>query len=323
MSTSMSQDELAMAATDSSESRPGPVGVWLAAARPATLLAGVAPVVLGVGFALYDGVFAALPAFFALLVAVFIQIGTNFTNDYFDFKKGADTEKRLGPARATQRGWLTPRQVGAAAALTFALAFGAGLVLVASAGWPLLAVGIASILSGYAYTGGPFPLAYNGLGDIFVLVFFGPVAVVGTWYVQAVEHGIGMGNALPVVLASLTVGLLATAILAVNNLRDRFTDAEAHKRTLVVRFGERFGIFEHTICIVVPFLLVIGGVAATLFPLSSLLILLATPLAVVELKGVRAVDGAALNKHLGGAAKLTGIFALLFALGLSLWQLIG
>lgn len=322
MSASVHNEARSQPATQSDE-RPGPIRVWLAAARPATLLAGVAPVVLGVGFALHDEVFAPIPAFFALLVAVFIQIGTNFTNDYFDFKKGADTAERLGPARATQRGWLTPRQVGVAAALTFALAFASGLVLVASAGWPLLAVGVVSILSGYAYTGGPFPLAYNGLGDVFVLVFFGPVAVVGTWYVQAAQFGLGLDDAALVFLASLTVGLLATAILAVNNLRDRHTDATANKRTLVVRFGERFGRAEHAFCLIVPFVIVSLGVTLGAFPYTALFVMAALPLVFRELTGVAKTDGAALNRHLGGAAKLTGIFALLLSIGLALRPVIG
>lgn len=288
--------------------RPSGLKLWVSAARPATLLAGVAPVLLGVAFAVHAGAFEPVGAFFALLVAVFIQIGTNFANDYFDFKKGADTEARLGPARVVQKGWVEPKAVAIAAALMFGLAFLSGLVLVAKAGWILLLVGIVSILSGVMYTGTKYALAYNGLGDLFVLVFFGPVAVVGTYYVQALQLDWAP------FIGSLTIGLLATAVLVVNNLRDRFTDVVAHKRTLVVRFGHRFGLAEHAFTLLAPFVIVVVGVALQLFPMGSLFTLVLLPMAIREIRAVRALDGAALNPHLGGAAKLCGLFALVFSL---------
>lgn len=292
--------------------RPSGLMLWISAARPATLLAGVAPVLLGVAFAVQARAFEPVAAFFALLVAVFIQIGTNFANDYFDFKKGADTDARLGPARVVQKGWVEPKAVAIAAALMFGLAFLCGLVLVAKAGWVLLLVGIASIISGVMYTGTRYALAYNGLGDLFVLVFFGPVAVVGTYYVQAKQL-----DWAPFV-GSLTIGFLATAVLVVNNLRDRFTDAAVDKKTLVVRFGHAFGLAEHAFTILAPFVIVLAGVAFQLFPLNTLVTLILLPLAVREVQAVRALDGADLNPHLGGAAKLCALFAFVFSFPLFL-----
>lgn len=292
------------------DARPSTLSIWLQAARPATLLVGVAPVLLGTAFAYNVGQMNPLTAFFALLVAVFIQIGTNFANDYFDFKKGADTDERLGPARVTQKGWIQPEQVKRACILMFALAFLCGLVLVTQSHWILLLVGIASILSGIAYTGGPFPLAYNGLGDLFVLIFFGPVAVVGTYYVQTLSIDVAP------LIGSLTIGLLATAVLVVNNLRDRFTDVKANKKTLVVRLGYQFGRAEHVFCLLAPFLIALVGVGRGTFPRLAIVVMVLLPFAMREVVGVRSKDGAALNAHLAGAAKLTGLFALLFSAGL-------
>ena len=166
---------------------PSPLAAWWLATRPRTLVAGLVPVAVGSGLAIRDGVFAPLAAAAALVGALLIQIGTNLVNDYFDFKRGADTADRLGPPRATQQGWLTPRAVFTGAMVCFALAFCVGLYLVWLAGWPLVVIGLSSLAAGYLYTGGPYPLAYNGLGDVFVLVFFGFVAVGGTYYVQMVR----------------------------------------------------------------------------------------------------------------------------------------
>lgn len=294
-------------ANSTTETRPSALSIWLQASRPATLLVGIAPVLLGTAFAYAANGFNAFTAFLALLVAVFIQIGTNFANDYFDFKKGADTEERLGPARVTQKGWIQPEQVKKACILMFALAFLCGLALVTQTHWLLLVVGIVSILSGIAYTGGPFPLAYNGLGDIFVLIFFGPVAVVGTYYVQTLQI-----DDAPLI-GSLTIGLLATAVLVVNNIRDRNTDVKANKKTLVVRLGYQFGRTEHIFCILAPFLITLVGVGKGLFPRLAVVVMVLLPFAMREIVGVRQKDGAALNAHLAGAAKLTALFALLFS----------
>lgn len=214
---------------------PSRAAAWLLATRPKTLPVGAAPVLLGSAFAHRYGVFDALPALAALLGALLIQIGTNLANDYYDHRRGADSPQRLGPPRASASGLLAPRHVLLAALASFALASLAGLYLILHAGWPILVIGLASLLSGYAYTGGPYPLAYHGWGDLFVLVFFGPVAVTGTYYVQALAWPVPHG----VLMSGLGLGALATAVLVVNNLRDIDTDRAAGKRTLAVRLGRR------------------------------------------------------------------------------------
>ncbi len=187
---------------------------WLMAARPKTLTAALVPVMVGTALAYGLGVGRWLPALAALVGAMFIQIGTNLTNDYYDFKKGADTEERLGPQRVTQSGLIAPGTVLASALTFFGLAVATGIYLVVVGGWPIVAIGLASVLAGYAYTGGPFPLAYHGLGDVFVFIFFGLVAVPGTFYVQALTVGPAAW------WAAIPVGAIGTALLVVNNLRD-------------------------------------------------------------------------------------------------------
>ncbi len=204
---------------------------WILASRPATLTAAFAPVAVGTACAAAVGRLAWGAALLALFGAFCIQIGTNLANDVFDFEKGADTAERLGPVRAVQAGLLSAREVRVGMAASFGLASLAGVALTWIAGWPVVAIGVASVLSGIAYTGGPYPLGYHGLGDLFVLVFFGFVAVGGTAFVQV--------GALPAlaIWAALPVGALATAVLVVNNLRDLAQDAAAGKRTLAVRLG--------------------------------------------------------------------------------------
>jgi 1,4-dihydroxy-2-naphthoate octaprenyltransferase len=297
------------APTTTADARPSTLRVWLLATRPQTLTAGLVPVMVGTAFAVRDGVAHAGAAAAALLGALAIQIGTNLFNDSEDFRRGADTAERLGPARATQRGWLTPRQVLTGCALAFAMAFAAGGFLVFRAGWPLFALGLTSVVCGLAYTGGPAPLAYHGLGDLFVMLFFGIAAVCGTYYVQA------FGVPFPVILASLAVGALATCILVVNNLRDRETDARASKRTLAVRYGAAFVRAEYAallaLAYAVPLTLVFHarGHAVLLLPLLSL------PLAFRELAAIHRKDGAALNPHLGGAARLGLVYGALLSAG--------
>ncbi len=284
---------------------------WLAAIRPATLTAAIGPVAVGSALAAADGAFDVLPAAAALAGALLIQIGTNLFNDYADFVKGADTAARLGPPRAVQRGWLTARQVLGGAMGCFALAVIVGLYLVVHAGWPLVVVGALSVACGFAYTGGPAPLAYTGLGDPFVLAFFGVVAVAGTYFVQAL-------TLTPAVIVSgVAVGAVATAILVVNNLRDRHTDRVAGKRTLVVRFGERFGRIEYVVLLAMAYavpvaLLTAGASAGWLLPLLSL------PLAARRVRRVLALDGAALNAELAATAQLGLAFNLLLATGVLL-----
>lgn len=290
---------------------PSLPAAWALATRPKTLVAGIVPVAVGTAIAFRDHAFQLLPALAALVGALFIQIGTNLVNDYFDFKRGADTTDRLGPPRATQQGWLSPKAVFTGAMVCFGLAFAVGMYLVAVAGWPLVVIGLTSLLAGYAYTGGPFPLAYNGLGDLFVLVFFGFVAVNGTYFVQA-------GTVTPLgAWCALPVGLLGCALLAVNNTRDRKTDAAANKKTLVVRFGERFGKLEYVTCLAVSALVPLALVLTGLTTPWVLLSWLAAPLAIAPVRLVFTQTGAALNDALAGTAKLQMVFGILFAVGLS------
>jgi 1,4-dihydroxy-2-naphthoate octaprenyltransferase len=208
----------------------------VAAARPRTLPAAVAPVIVGSALAWRAGAFQGGAAAICLAFALLVQIGANFANDYYDFVHGADTGERVGPRRAVAAGLVPPAAMHRAMWLTFGLAFAVGLTLVAWGGWWLVAVGVVSIASAIAYTGGPWPLGYLGLGDLFVFVFFGLVAVGATFYVQAGHVS------LSVLLAAVAIGLLTVNILLVNNYRDVETDRKAGKRTLVVRFGRSFAL---------------------------------------------------------------------------------
>jgi len=221
----------------------GPWRAWVLAARVPTLTAAVAPVLVGTAAAAGDGMFAPLPAFAALIAAVSIQIAANLHNDALDFLQGADTAGRLGPARATQAGLLSARQVLVGAYLCLGVAAAAGIYLVVLRGWPLLVVGLASIAAALAYTASPLRLGYRGLGDLFVFLFFGVVAVVGSDYVQSGEIRA------VAVAASVPVGLLASAILVLNNLRDIDTDRAAGKRTLAVRLGPRATRAQYVFCL--------------------------------------------------------------------------
>lgn len=216
---------------------------WILAVRPRTLSAGAAPVVAASGFAAADGVFVQLPALAALAGALLIQIGTNLANDYYDFFKGGDTGERLGPVRVTQAGILPPRAVFRGMAVALGLATLTGVYLASVAGWPVIVIGLVSMLMAVCYTGGPYPLSYNGLGDVFVFVFFGLVATATTYYVQAQAWSADG------ILAGAGLGFFSTAMLVVNNLRDRETDGAAGKRTLAVRFGDRFTVIQYFACL--------------------------------------------------------------------------
>jgi 1,4-dihydroxy-2-naphthoate octaprenyltransferase len=287
---------------------------WLLAARPKTLPAAIAPVVVGAAAALGDGAFAALPALAALLGSLLLQIGVNLANDYFDFGRGVDTPDRKGPVRVTQAGLIPPSQVRLGMVAAFAAAALVGVYLIVRGGTPILVVGVASILSALAYSGGPWPLAALGVADLFVFVFFGPVAVCGTYFVQA---GAVSGTA---AAASIAPGLLITAILVVNNLRDIQTDARAGKRTLAVRLGARGSLIEYMLLLGVPFLIppafLASGVRGPLILLPLLALPLAAPLvrALVE----RRDDGPAMNAALAGTARLALVYCLLLAVGLAL-----
>jgi 1,4-dihydroxy-2-naphthoate octaprenyltransferase len=286
---------------------------WLLATRPKTLPAAIAPVVVGAAVALGDGVFSPLPALAALAGALLLQVGVNLANDYFDFGRGIDAPDRKGPLRVTQAGLIPPGQVRGGMVVAFALAALVGLYLVARGGVPILAVGIASILSALAYSGGPWPLASLGVADLFVFVFFGPVAVCGTYFVQARALS-GAAAA-----ASIGPGLLITAILVVNNLRDIETDARAGKRTLAVRLGPRGAFAEYLLLLGLPYLLPPAFLAAGVRGPLILLPLLSLPLAIPLVKTLagRRDDGPAMNAALAGTARLSLVYSLLFAAALA------
>lgn len=288
---------------------PNATTVWLSAARPRTLPVAVAPVVVGSALALADGVFDGVAALAAALGALLLQVGANFANDVFDFEKGADTHERIGPPRATQLGWVTPGQMRVATALAFAAAFIPGAYLVWVGGWPIVAVGVASVIAGLAYTGGPYPLGYHGLGDVAVFVFFGIVAVCGTYWVQALTLP---AHAMAV---SVLIGALATVPLAVNNLRDAATDARAGKRTLAVRFGARAVRTEVAALIATAYIGCVMLWWVGQAPVGALLALLTLPLALRFLSRLRISQAAELNPLLAESARLELAFALCLAAG--------
>ena len=216
---------------------------WFLATRPKTLSAGVAPVIVGLCLANPYTSVSNLYALITIICSLLIQIGTNYANDYYDFKKGADTSLRKGPMRMAQSGHINPTHLKWGSIGVFAMAFLLGLALVYKGGLPILAIGIISIICGFLYTAGPLALAYIGLGDIFALIFFGPVAVGGTYYIQ-------MGSiSWPVIIVGLGIGLLSTALISVNNIRDFEEDTHSNKKTLIVRFGKNFGYFEYSLCL--------------------------------------------------------------------------
>ena len=267
--------------------------LWLLAARPRTLPAAIAPVLVGTALAGSEDTFRALPFAAALIGSVFIQIGTNLSNDYSDARRGADTEDRLGPVRVTAGDLMPPRRVLVGTYVAFGVAVAAGLYLAAVAGWELLVVGAASILAGVLYTGGPRPYGYEGLGELFVFTFFGLVAVAGSYFVQTEElrwEAIALG---------VPVGLLAAAILVVNNVRDIDTDRRVGKRTLAVRLGR-----ERT-----------RGLYTAFMALAFAALPLAPPL--IETVSSR-TDGPALNGALAGTGRLLAVFSLLLSAGVLL-----
>jgi 1,4-dihydroxy-2-naphthoate octaprenyltransferase len=290
--------------------RRGSVRAWLLASRPATLTAALVPVLVGTAVAEATGGLRIGPALAALFSAVMIQIATNFANDVFDHEKGADTHERLGPTRAVQAGLLTPSEVRRGLIVTIALAVLSGIYLTIVAGFPVVVLGVLSVLSGLAYTGGPYPLGYHGLGDVFVLVFFGFVAVCGTVFVQT-------GAVPPLAwLASIPVGAIATAVLVVNNVRDRSTDVHAGKRTLAVRFGRRFGVLEYGALLFAAYLAPASAVVLLHRPPWVLLPMLSAPIGIKLTRTLATTDGRPLNACLVGTAKLLLIYGVLFAVGL-------
>jgi 1,4-dihydroxy-2-naphthoate octaprenyltransferase len=291
--------------------RSGRLSAWVLAVRPATLTAAVVPVLVGTAVAARGGLQRIGPATAALVGALLIQIGTNLANDVDDFLRGADSAGRRGPTRVTQAGLLSAAEVRTAARLAFAAAAVAGLYLWSVAGWPILVLGVAAIASGLAYTGGPWPLGYHGLGDLFVFLFFGVLAVVGTYYVQARQIST------VALAASIPVGSLVTGILVVNNIRDIETDRVAGKRTLAVRLGPQAGRAEFVALLALAYVAPAGvwltGVSSAWIILPWLTLPWAVGLAwAVATRD----DGPSLNAALRVTARLHGAFGVLFALGL-------
>ena len=292
---------------------PSYIKRWWLAIRPKTLPAAIAPVILGWGIAIHSGTFRVPAALSALLIALLIQIGTNLVNDVVDFSRGTDTEDRTGPTRVTQSGMLTPKQVWGGVFVTFGLSVLLGVYLVVITGWPALVIGAASLLAGLAYTAGPYPLAYHGLGGLFVLIFFGFAAVGGTVLVTA--------GALPPATwyAALATGVLTVNILVVNNIRDIETDKAAGRTNLAVRFGRQAAEWQYALNLVlgyaVPFLLICGRMASfwALLPLISL------PKGVKIWQTLRSgLSDRMLNPQLGNTAQVLLFYCLLLAVGLAL-----
>jgi 1,4-dihydroxy-2-naphthoate octaprenyltransferase len=284
--------------------------VWLLAARPKTLPAGIVPVLVAGVIAYGDGGFHLLSLLAALFGSIMIQIGTNYANDLFDYKKQTDTSERIGPMRVTQAELATPRQTAIATVIVFALAFLAGIYLVSRGGWPVVIIGLSSILCGVLYTAGPLALGYIGIADIFVLFFFGPVALGGTYYVQTLEIS------WPIIIAGLPFGMISVAILVVNNLRDINTDQKGGKRTLAVRYGRTFARNQYLIMLLgaalIPIAMTISGHAGTFLPLAALYLIFAfSPIRIV----FTITDGETLNHTLAATGRLLIIYGILFSIG--------
>lgn len=284
---------------------------WIAAIRPKTLPAGILPVMVGSAAAYQDNGFAVIPALIALVCAILIQILTNFINEIYDFRKGADTAERLGPLRTVANGIISESMMMKASILVATVTFALGLWLVWIAGWAILLIGLLSLLMAWAYTGGPYPLAYKGLGEIFVILFFGIAAVMGTYYAQT-----GYWSYDTLFLA-LPLGLLSSNLLSINNIRDRETDSKAQKRTIATRIGRKNAELvlemQTLLSYVFPIILYFRG-----YSYAILLPLLTLPIAVIMLKSVKSRDGRELNISLQDSAKLLVIFGLVLTIGVLL-----
>lgn len=294
-----------------SAERPGQIQVWINAIRPKTLPAGILPVVIGSALAYSDKKFAMLPALVALICAILIQITTNFINEIYDHRKGADTPDRLGPVRAVATGLIPEKTMIRVSIAVVVVTFILGLYLVVRGGLPVLLIGIVSLVLAWAYTGGPFPLAYKGLGDIFVFIFFGVVAVTCTYYVQSMELS---GASF---VASISPGALATNILGINNIRDIPTDTKVNKRTLAVRIGaenaRRLYVLLTASAFIAPLLLYFEG-----YGLWVLLPFLSLPLGISIVSKLYKMSGKELNELLGATGKLMTIHGFLLSVGLIL-----
>ncbi len=283
---------------------------WLLAARLKTLPAAISPVILGCALAYHDGFFYFFIFAMTLLAAVLIQVGANFANDVFDFQKGADRDDRLGPTRATQSGLISAEKMKKAMWQTFALAICVGSYLAFKGGWPIVWIGLASIAAGIAYTGGPYPLGYHGFGDVFVFIFFGLIAVPGTYYLQS-----GTVNVLSLYMG-IAMGMLSTAILVVNNIRDADMDKLSGKRTLAVQFGKKFSKIQYSILILIPFLLPLYVWWNVENELSLLITIFALPISLHLINQIFSLSGSDLNLVLARTARFLFIFTLLLSAGL-------
>jgi 1,4-dihydroxy-2-naphthoate octaprenyltransferase len=285
---------------------------WFLASRPKTLPAAVMPVFVGTAIAIHDGVFFAPAAIVALICSVLIQIGTNFINDLYDYLKGSDKKERVGPVRVLASGLISVNEMKIGIAIVFGSAFLLGLYLVYISDWVIFIIGILSLIAGYAYTAGPYPLAYNGLGDIFVFIFFGFVGTIGTYYIQTLEIT-------PFVFwSSIPVGALITNILVVNNYRDIDEDKVAGKRTLAVMYGGRFARMQYLIFMIISYAILL--VVYFTFKQSVLVFLplLTLPVAIKLIKMIFKTTGKELNETLALTAKLSALYGLLFAVGILL-----
>ncbi|SMO32964.1 1,4-dihydroxy-2-naphthoate polyprenyltransferase [Gracilimonas mengyeensis] len=287
--------------------------LWIEAARPQTLPAAIVPVLVGASLAFHDSAFNLTNTIVALICAVLIQIGTNFANDYFDFVKGSDTDERIGFRRATAAGLVSPQKMLNATIITMALAFFLGLYLVWAAGWIVLLIGILSLIFGVLYTGGPFPLGYNGLGDLFVFIFFGIVAVMTTYYVNALEWSWAS------FWASLAIGGLCVNILVVNNLRDVEQDKKSGKKTLGVLFGETALKLEYLLMVVLAFAIPPHFLVQLQYKTWIMLPFLSLPLAAYYVYRIwTETDKTQLNPMLERTAKFMVLFGVLFSAGILL-----
>ncbi|MBO8093257.1 MAG: 1,4-dihydroxy-2-naphthoate polyprenyltransferase [Prosthecochloris sp.] len=282
---------------------------WMLAIRPKTLPAGAVPVVIGTTLAAVDDSFRLLPALVALVCALGIQIATNFINEIYDFRKGADTADRLGPTRTVAAGLITESTMISASVVLLSAVFLLGLYLVWTGGWPVLAIGLLSMLFAWAYTGGPYPIAYSGLGDLFVFIFFGLVAVGGTYYVQAGSI------TFPVMTAAIAPGVFSVNILLCNNIRDIDTDRKVGKLTLPARIGGRNARQMYSgltlVAYAVPVWLWMTGYSA-----MGMLSWLSLPVALVQVRKLFRGEGRELNEVLAGTGKLMTFYGLLFSGGL-------
>ncbi len=286
------------------------IDYWILASRPKTLLAAFVPVIVGSSIAYYDGKFKLLAALVALICAVLIQIGTNFVNDLYDYLAGTDTAERVGPQRVLASGLISPEEMKKAIFITFGLTFILGLYLVYISSYITLIIGIVSILAGIAYTAGPYPLAYNGLGDVFVFIFFGLIGTVGTYYVQTLD-------VTPfAVWASIPVGALITNVLVVNNYRDIEQDSKAGKNTLAVKYGKKFTRIQYVSFTIVSYLILFVVYFTYKQSLFVFLPALTIPLATKLIKMIFTFKDQQLNKTLELTAKLSAIYGLLFAAGI-------